>query len=220
MSGQAPSAQPDALAHIYWIGGSPCAGKSTIADLLGSQFGWYVYHVDAHNRMHQVRATTERQPTFVRLNSMGCDELWMRPRHVQVRDAIAHCAEEFDLIIADLLALPRHKPIIAEGVALLPHLVAPLLRHARQAIWIVPTADFQHHHYAQRTWVQTVLSECTEPETAFQNWMARDVAFAQWVQKQTNRLGLPHLVMNGTQTPLDSAAQIARSWDLPTMAAQ
>lgn len=27
------------LGHVYWLGGAPCSGKSTIADELGAQYG-------------------------------------------------------------------------------------------------------------------------------------------------------------------------------------
>ncbi|MFN8444306.1 MAG: hypothetical protein U0175_26220 [Caldilineaceae bacterium] len=36
----------------YWIGGSPCAGKSSVTNLLAAQFGLTTYHVDDHFNRH------------------------------------------------------------------------------------------------------------------------------------------------------------------------
>jgi adenylylsulfate kinase-like enzyme len=45
----------DQLAHILWMGGSPCSGKTSIADLLADQYSLVVYHVDEMFDEHQRR---------------------------------------------------------------------------------------------------------------------------------------------------------------------
>jgi adenylylsulfate kinase-like enzyme len=52
----------DQLAHILWMGGSPCSGKTSIADLLADQYSLVVYHVDEMFDEHQRRVTGEKQP--------------------------------------------------------------------------------------------------------------------------------------------------------------
>jgi len=34
------------LRHVYWLGGAPCAGKSTVAGILADQFRLAIYHTD------------------------------------------------------------------------------------------------------------------------------------------------------------------------------
>lgn len=34
------------MAKIYWIGGSPCSGKSTIAEIISNRYGLYYFKVD------------------------------------------------------------------------------------------------------------------------------------------------------------------------------
>ena len=34
------------LSHILWIGGSPCAGKSTVADIIRDRYGIVLYQAD------------------------------------------------------------------------------------------------------------------------------------------------------------------------------
>ena len=67
------------LAHVYWIGGSPCAGKSTVADMLGERYGVHVYHVDDHAEDHSARATATDQPRS------GPDPPETRFRHFDLR---------------------------------------------------------------------------------------------------------------------------------------
>jgi adenylylsulfate kinase-like enzyme len=41
-----------ALSHVLWLGGSVCAGKSSIARTLGAKDGLRVYHYDRHEQEH------------------------------------------------------------------------------------------------------------------------------------------------------------------------
>lgn len=51
--------------------------------------------------------------------------------------------EGFNLIVEDLLDLPRERGIVAEGFRLLPRLVDPLLPVQSRAVWLLPTPDFR-----------------------------------------------------------------------------
>ncbi|MEZ4870369.1 MAG: hypothetical protein R3C14_54065 [Caldilineaceae bacterium] len=197
-------------AKIYWIGGSPCAGKSTIAQQLAAAYDLTYYPCDHHFSRHQQQARPTAEPTLSRLASLCCDEIWLVPVAEQVARVQAIYAEEFAMIWADLCALPQTRPILAEGAALMPALVQPHLAGPRQAIWITPTPTFQQQHYAQRTWVAHVLAKCTEPERAFQQWVARDIAFAQIVNEQADALGLQRLQVDGQRSLAENRTTVAR----------
>lgn len=201
--------QKQTLAHIYWIGGSPCAGKSAIAQTLAERFGYHYYPCDHQVERHQALATPETHPIFHHLNTLRGDALWLRPLETQVTEEIQYCDQHFDLILADLLTLPKDKPILAEGAALLPTCVIPLLTHAHQAIWLVPSEAFQRHHYAQRPWVHDVLADCTDPAQAFENWMQRDARFALWVAEQARLLGGRCLTITGEWTMAETIDRVA-----------
>ena len=102
--------------------------------------------------------------------------------------------EEWTLILEDLETLPT--PLLLEGAACMPELV-PL---EWPAVWLVPTPELQRHHYAQRPWIAGVLEVASNPLEAFDNWMARDELFAQYVLEQCKRLNRPVRVVDGTQT--------------------
>lgn len=38
--------------HVYWIGGSPCSGKSTIAEMITKDYGYTYYQCDLFNEKH------------------------------------------------------------------------------------------------------------------------------------------------------------------------
>ncbi|MEZ4662247.1 MAG: hypothetical protein R2911_32250 [Caldilineaceae bacterium] len=205
---------PNSLAHIYWIGGAPCAGKSTTADWLAKEYGLDYYQVDAYTQRHQEHASAASHSTFWRLNQLNGDALWMRPLEEQVLGAIAYCAEQFELVLADLRALPTIRPILAEGTSLLPHLVAPLLSHKHQAIWLAPEPPFQRKYYSQRPWIHDVLISCSNPAQAFANWMERDIRFANWVEAQAQAAGLTCLRVHENNTILQNAQRIAHHFGL------
>jgi hypothetical protein len=193
------------LSHVYWIGGSPCAGKSSIASTLAETYGITLYRADDAYVRHEKIVTPQSQPVFYRLTHCTSDELWMRPVELQVVEEIALYREEFPLILEDLLALPK-TPILVEGAALLPECVVPLVLETRRAIWLLPTAEFQWYHYERRGWAKEVVSTCTQPEQAFQNWMQRDIEFARRVQQEARQAGMCVLVVDGTRSLVENTA--------------
>jgi hypothetical protein len=156
------------------------------------------------------------QPTFHRLAQMAWDEVWMRPVEVQVAEEIACYREEFAMIVDDLLALDRSRPVIAEGAALLPDLVCGLLPDRSRAVWVVPTESFQRQHYTleKRPWVKDILRHCQDPTQAFANWMDRDVGFAEWVARRARELDLEVLMVDGQRTIRQNAGLVAQRFGL------
>jgi hypothetical protein len=203
------------LAHVFWMGGSPCSGKSSIAELLSERTRLQYYQCDNAFTEHGKRVTAVKQPAFHQVLHMTWDEIWMRPVEVQLKKEIAIYREEFEMIVQDLLALPKSPPILAEGAALLPGCVRDVLLNPHQAIWIVPTGPFQRAHYPNRgPWVQDILRQCKHPEQAFRNWMDRDVAFARWVARSATGLGLRLLEVDKERTISDNARIVAQHFQL------
>ncbi|MBN1877636.1 MAG: hypothetical protein JXA33_25660 [Anaerolineae bacterium] len=209
------------LAHVFWMGGSPCAGKSTWADRLAKWYsvppgngaplrnGVAVYHVDDAFRRHLKYFTPEAQPTLYHWTHTPWEDLWMQSDEALLEQAIAAYTEHFSLIVQDLLETDPTVPLLAEGTALLPDCVAPLLVNQGNAIWIVPSEDFQRQQYAQRNFAQGILSTCRNPDQAFQNWMNRDANFARWVVARARVLGLHLFVNDGSRSVEVNVAQIA-----------
>ena len=201
----------DPFSNVLWIGGSPCTGKSTIADHLAAETGAHVYRCDDAYFHHQDLTTAERQPVFHRLARANCDEVWMRPVPRQIDEALALYREEFSFILADLAAFEETTPVIVEGAALLPELVAALGVPTHRALWLVPTEPFQREHYARRQWRHEVLASCADPDQAWENWMARDAGFARFVAADATTRGFRALTVDGTRSLADMV-RLAESW--------
>jgi 2-phosphoglycerate kinase len=188
------------LARVYWIGGSPCSGKSSIASTLAEMYGFTLYRTDDAYVRHEKMVTPQCQPIFYKLTHYTSEELWMRPVEQQVVEEIALYREEFPLILEEILALPKSAPVLVEGAALLPECVVPLLSDVRKAIWLLPTAEFQQYHYERRAWAREVVRACTQPGQAFQNWMQRDIQFARFIHKDAQDCGMCVLEVDGTHS--------------------
>ena len=80
-------------------------------------------HFDAHKEL----IDPQRQPTFHALIQMTWNQGWDRTPEQLLQSEEAIYREEFEFILDDLLAHDRSLPLIAEGTALMPDLVAPLL---------------------------------------------------------------------------------------------
>jgi 2-phosphoglycerate kinase len=200
------------LAHVLWMGGSPCSGKSSIAGMLAEKHGLRIYKCDDAFWEHARRVDPVAHPTFYRLTRMTWDEIWMRPVEVQIADEFACYREEFGMIVDDLLGLPRSTLVIAEGAALLPDLVSGLLPDHSRAVWVVPTESFQREHYTpeKRPFVNDILAHCQNPTQALANWMDRDVGFTKRVAEQAQALDLEVLTVDGKRTIEQNAEIVAQ----------
>jgi 2-phosphoglycerate kinase len=193
---------------IFYLGGSPCAGKSSVAELLAAQYGLTYVRLDDRLYEHITVATAELQPALASIGAASSDELWLIPPKVQVRRTIQAYVEEFALHLEDIAGTTGS--LLLEGAALLPCLVAPRLVSKTQALYMVPTLDFQLSHYVQREWVQDVLRPSSDPKRAFAHWMRRDAMFARWVREEVQRYGLKTVVVDGTQSIAANAEMAAR----------
>ncbi len=203
------------LDHIFFIGGSPCSGKSTIARLLAERHGFTSYSCDDAWDRHMALADPARTPVLARLSSLDCDGLWMRPVSQQVAEELAVYREEFAFILNDLRALPTDQPILAEGCALLPDLLVNHGIPANRSLWIVPTPEFQLQHYAQRDWIGGIVASCTSPDQAWQNWMNRDIGFAHEVATLANAHHRTVITVDGTRPVESIYSQVANHFELP-----
>jgi hypothetical protein len=201
----------------FWLGGSPCAGKSSIAGWLVERHTLAYYHCDQFFNAHVTRATPDTAPTLHLLGGLSWDEIWMQPVETLLAREIAAYREEFPMILADLadLAQTTTTPVLVEGAGLLPDCVVELLPNPHSGIWVVPTEAFQREYYPKRgEWIHGILKQCRDPKQAFRNWMDRDVAFAQWVAARAQALGLTVLWVDGQRSIVENARMVASHFNL------
>lgn len=187
----------DALGgRTWWVAGSPCSGKSTLARRLARDLGARLYSCDDAFERHAAAVAPSAGPTLAKVTSWGTGRRLAQPVEVQVRDVQELCREQWPLVLADLHATAG--PVVVEGAALLPELVVPLGVPADRAVWVVPTEAFQHEHYARRRWALDLVASTEDPAAAFERWMQRDALFAVEVARRARELGRPVLVTDGS----------------------
>jgi shikimate kinase len=181
------------LSHVLWLGGSVCAGKSSIARTLGAKYGLQVYHYDRHEQEHIARRS------YSLSISMTMDDLWLeRSSDIMAVQTIASWTGRFRFVLEDLLSLPRHPPIVAEGAGLFPEIVQPLLSTPRQAIWLVASPAFLPAMRHKRG--MTLPGLTSNPEQAAQNIIARDLLMADHIRRRAAELGLTVIEVEGTKS--------------------
>ncbi|HSS51217.1 MAG TPA: hypothetical protein VLX28_19930 [Thermoanaerobaculia bacterium] len=199
------------LSHVLWLGGSACAGKTTAARSLAKTHGLTLYSCDEQFEEHRRRASPERHPHFHRLMDLPPEELWAPPVAAQVRDLLLFYEDEFAMVAEDLREISG--PVIAEGVGLLPALVAAVLAEPHRACWLIATPELRRRHYPQRD-LAGLLGGYPDPQRAYDDWMARDDEIASYLVSQASDLALPYLVVDGRSTETETAAALARQFRL------
>jgi len=186
------------FSQAYILGGSPCSGKSTIAEMLAAKYGFVYYKADDHDPEHMQRSLPDQQPILFKISKMSWEEVWSRPPSELLDDELAYYRERFPFILEDLGELELGKPLILEGAAFLPDLINQYPVNQENVVLMVPTMDFQLHYYQQRPWIQGILKECGDPQQAFDNWMRRDALFSQEVIRQAEMSGFRTILVDGS----------------------
>jgi hypothetical protein len=201
------------LAHVRWLGGSACAGKSSAARALAAAHGLTLYSCDEWFEEHRRRAEPATHPHFHRLMDLPAEELWLRPPATQARELLLFYEDELTMVMEDLRRLPG--PLLAEGVGLLPARVAAALSAPHQACWLIATPGFRRRHGPRRgAWLPEVLGRCSDPARAIAGWMARDDEVARQLAAQAAALSLPCRVVDGAAGEAETVAALARHFRL------
>ena len=169
--------------NTYFIGGSPCSGKSTVAEILAEKYDLYYFKVDDFLEEYTKRGASKGYEICKKQEVMCPEEIWMREPQLQCEEELTFYEEVFEFVMSDLEKI-NAKGIITEGAAYLPKLMKKLGVSQDRYLSITPTKEFQVEHYSQREWVPYVLEGCSDKEKAFSNWMERDALFAKEVQRQ------------------------------------
>jgi len=185
--------------HIYYIGGSPCCGKSTIAKKISEKYGFQYYKADDF-LMEFIQKGVKNGDEWLRhISEMSLDQLWLRNPIKLNEEQLIIYEKIFPYFMTELDKLNKNTPIITEGAAFLPSLVDKIGIEKTRYICMVPTREFQIQHYSKRLWVNDYLSSCSDKEKAFNNWMERDVLFALSTMKQAREKGYATLVVDGNK---------------------
>lgn len=142
-------------------------------------------------------AAENGQPVCSKLKLMTADEIWLRSPQEQCDEEFA-IYKEISRPVFQKLDDIDEALIIAEGAAFTPEIMKKV--KGCRYICMVPTPEFQISHYQMREWVPHVLKECTEKRLAFDNWMQRDILFANKVKTLCEADRIPCIVNDGMKS--------------------
>lgn len=202
------------LSKAYFIGGSPCCGKSTISEFLSKKYNLIYYKIDDYERKHVAMAQPSRHPIMYQYSQMNWDDIWMRPVDLQVQEEFEFYRERFEMVLGELNQFSETDTIIMEGAALLPELFKQLGVDKSRVVYMIPSLDFQVKYYSQRDFIHGILSECSNPEKAFDNWMQRDHGFGEEVKAHANKLGFRVVSVDGSKSIEELRTLVARHFGL------
>jgi 2-phosphoglycerate kinase len=182
---------------VIWIGGSTCAGKSSVAELIAASRGWDVYRCDV--KEHELVAdVTDEQAAIRRWLDRSLDDTWVE---LGVDELVAETVEFFrelvPMLVADVRAQAR--PLVAEGHQLLPQFLAPVL-DGDAAVWLVATLPFRLEKHFQRPHAWTTPRKTRDPERAQQHRLERDACIAQIARDEALACYLPVIDVDGSTT--------------------
>lgn len=127
---------------IYYIGGSPCSGKSTAAEAIAERYGFRYFKVDDHLDRYMQLAAEDGKPCCARIAQMSPEEIWMRDPAVQCEEELQIYREIFPYVMAELKEAAAKGNVITEGAALLPELVKQMNIPRHQYLAITPVKAF------------------------------------------------------------------------------
>lgn len=198
------------MTKIYYLGGSPCSGKSTIAQHLAQKYNLFYFKVDDYLEKYKDMGAIRNDLICSKQKNMSSEEILMRDPALQCAEEFQFYSEVFNDIIGDLKKIHCESNIIAEGVVFCPELMKKIGIPINGYMALIPKPDFQITHYSQREWITYVLDGCSDKEKAFNNWMQRDILFAQRVEEDSKKSGYS-CVINSGEKSIDELVTIVSS---------
>ena len=127
---------PRPLRHVLWIGGPPCAGKSSVATRIARRHGLRLYGSDTRTWEHRDRAIRAGNPAAREWEHLAPENRWSGTAAELLARSLH--VERGPMALDDLAALPVAPLIVAEGTVL-----PPGAAERSRAVWLLPTPAFR-----------------------------------------------------------------------------
>ncbi len=71
------------MRQTYYIGGSPCCGKSTVAEMIAKKYNFQYFKVDDLLEVYINKGAKLGKPFLSKIAEMSLDEIWLREPEIQ-----------------------------------------------------------------------------------------------------------------------------------------
>ena len=194
---------------LLLVGGSSCAGKTTLCRALSEQYKIRCFSIDDHLGEYALKGQENGFPVCLHQQMLSPEEFWMRDPVEMCEELIGFYREIFPFVVEDLRSAAEKEPLIAEGIALMPELVMQAFPgltgtvppHCVEYVCMVAEESFQVRHFREREWVPLLLDGCRNKEKAFSNWMKREKLFAEYIKQTAEHLGCRLSMISQSHAP-------------------
>jgi 2-phosphoglycerate kinase len=203
------------LAGVVWIGGSTCAGKTSVARRVADRYTATLYSRDEREPKQIDAVDAERYPKYARWATLTLDERWARSSVDElVADTLALGPEVLEMTLKDIEREP--KPVVVEGFQIYPDLLASHLPTARHAVFLVAAPDFRRRTHFARPHAWHTPSRTSDPERAQANRLARDERIGEEIHLRATAAGLKVIDVDGARG-VDDVAEEVQAWLEPAL---
>lgn len=201
------------MRRVLLIGGSPCAGKSTVSELICKKFNFQYIKVDDYMDKHIKEANEIDHPKISLWKTTPWHELFSREVETQFNEEVECYHETWHMLKRDILEDANQGDLLVEGCGLLPKFIHTLFEDAT-ICYMVPEEAFQVEKYASRDWAYHLLKDAKDPKIAFDNWMARDMMFAKYIKDEAEKYNYPVFLVDGSKDAETIAKEIMAMFNL------
>jgi 2-phosphoglycerate kinase len=205
--------------RVILIGGAPLSGKTAAARVIGERCSMPVISTDhlgeaaravttpaSHGDLHACAHIDYREYYTSKLPERLLDEALR-----------AHRA----LWPAIEAVIRRHLewagPLVIEGWALLPDLVATIQARRLGAVWLeAPEPTMRLRLQAEGDFVRGAA----DPGLLVERFVSRSVRMSEWLRQQASARGLPYVMLSGRESPHDVASRCLDAMGLVHAAAE
>lgn len=173
------------LNHMYCISGASCAGKSTVREHLADRYGFLSFDGDSKFFEYLHSGKLDNDPTMVRLrkcreNKESTAWYFLQDSDVFASFFINLVERVLPLFLNELESLADDTPVIVEIPLVKPAVLAQSF-DPHKTVFLVSEMSFQREHWSKRDWFLSLLSQGEDFSAAFENWMALNQMFNDYV---------------------------------------
>lgn len=157
------------LRNVYFIGGTNCGGKSSMARHLSEKHNMILYSADEAYMNHRKQTDKKNQPAMNR-EFIGWDEFFTRDIEDKSEWLLASEEEEMDFILLDLIALSNEpdKKVVCD-IHCMPKLFEKVSDYHR-VMFLLADEDLVYDEYFERedkaSMLKVIKEKTSNPELA------------------------------------------------------
>ncbi len=181
---------------IYYIGGSPCSFKTSIAQKISEEYSFKVYNADNHIERYLEIGAKKRNKVLKKMRRVSVLEQWFLDLDVQFKNEIALYTYAGKVIKGDLKRFYKNKDILVEGCPIIPEFINKKEVAPENYVVLVASKSFERSVFETREYISRYLNLTENKELAFENWLARDEMIASYYKEEAQKYGYKYIEIN------------------------